>query len=98
MKKSNRSGEQLYEKRTRKETEPIKEEEENLLWSKGLLGVKNEQTLLYTLYFYIVKMFWLRPCEHRKLRLSNFVIEDNAITYRENISKTCQGGLRDLKK
>lgn len=98
MKKSHRSGEQMSEKRTRKEKQPVTEEEECFLWSKDLLGDKNAQSLVYTLYFYIGKIFGLRPCEHRQLRLSNFVVEDNAITYRENISKTYHGGLKDLKK
>ena len=60
----------MCEKRTRKE-------KQSLLWSKDLLGDKNAQTLLYSLYFYIGKIFsGLRPCEHRELRLNSFVIED----------------------
>ena len=69
-----------------------------LLWSKGLLGDKTAQSLVYTIYFYIGKIFGLRACEYRQLRLSNFVIENNKICYRENISKTFHGGLKDLKK
>ena len=63
-----------------------------------MLGDKNAQTLLYSLYFCIGKIFGLRPCEHRALRLNNFLIEDNTITYRENVSKTYHGRLKDLKK
>ena len=31
------------------------------------------------------KIFGLKPCEHRALRLNNFVIEYNTIIYRENV-------------
>jgi hypothetical protein len=49
-----------------------------LLRSKGLLGDKTAQSLVYTIYFYIEKIFGWRACEHRQLRLSNFVIEKNS--------------------
>ena len=68
------------------------------LWSKRLLGNKNAQCLLYTLYYYIGKVFGIRPCEHRQLRVSNFFVEDDKITYHENMSKTYHGELNDLKK
>ncbi|CAB4030961.1 zinc finger MYM-type 3-like [Paramuricea clavata] len=98
MKATHREGESLAENRTRREKEAITDDEEGLLWSKGLLGDKTAQNLVYTIYFYIEKIFRLRACEHRQLRLSNFVIENNKICYRENISKTFHGGLKDLKK
>ncbi|CAB3980436.1 Hypothetical predicted protein [Paramuricea clavata] len=82
MKGTHREGESLAENRTRREKEAITDNEEGLLWSKGLLGDKTG----------------LRACEHRQLRLSNFVIENNKIYYRENISKTFHGGLKDLIK
>ena len=67
-------GESIAEKRTRKETEGITDDEERLLWSKDLLGDKTAQSLVYTIYFCIGKTFGLRACEHRQLRLSNFVV------------------------
>jgi hypothetical protein len=59
---------------------PITDDEEGLLWSKGLLGDKTAQSLVCTIYFYIGNIFGLRACtcEHRQLRLSNFVIENNS--------------------
>ena len=90
MKATHRAGESIAEKRTRKEKEGITDYEERLLWSKDLLGGKTAQSLVYTIYFYIGKIFGLRACEHRELRLSNFVIKKNKICYRENISKTFQ--------
>jgi hypothetical protein len=35
--------------------EAITDDEEGLLWSKGLLGDKTAQSLVYTIYFYIGK-------------------------------------------
>ncbi|CAB4042300.1 Hypothetical predicted protein, partial [Paramuricea clavata] len=98
MKATHWEGESLAENRTRREKEAITDDEEGLLWSEGLLGDKTVQSLVYTIYFYIGKIFGLRACEHRQLRLSNPVIENNKICYRENISKTFHGGLKDLKK
>ena len=98
MKVTHRAGESIAEKRARKEKEGITDDEERLLWSKDLLGGKTAQSLVCTIYFYIGKIFGLRKCEHRELRLSNFVIEKNKNCYRENISKTFHGGLKDLKK
>ena len=98
MKATHRASELIAEKRTRKEKEGITDDEERLLWSKDLLGDKTAQSLVYTIYFHMGKIFGLRACEHRELRLSNFVIEKNKICYRENIFKTFYGGLKDLKK
>ena len=68
------------------------------MWSAGVLGDSSPEILMKTLYFYIGKLFGLRAVEHRMLRLDNFVIGDNEITYLENVSKTYHGGLKDLKK
>ena len=51
--------------------EEISEEEEVVLWQKGLLGCRTAESLLYTLYIYNEKFFALRACEHRLLRLCN---------------------------
>jgi hypothetical protein len=78
MKATHREGESIAEKRTRREKEAITDDEEGLLWSKVLLGDKTTQSLVYTIYFYIGKIFGLGACEHRQLRLSNFIIENNS--------------------
>jgi hypothetical protein len=57
MKATHREGESIAEKRTRREKEAITDDEEGLLWSKGLLGDKTSQSLVYTIYFYIGKIF-----------------------------------------
>ena len=71
MKATHRTGESIAEKRRRKEKEGITDDEERLLWLKDLLGDKTAQSLFYTIYFNIGKIFGLRACEHRQLRLSN---------------------------
>ena len=57
MKATHRAGELIAEKRGRKEKEGIKNDEERLLWSKDLLGDKTAQSLVYTICFYIGKVF-----------------------------------------
>jgi hypothetical protein len=97
-KATHQEGESIAEKHTRREKDAITDDEEGLLWSKGLLGRQNCSKFgLHNLFLYR-KIFGLRACEHRQLRLSNFVIENNKICYRENISKTFHGGLKDLNK
>ena len=80
MKATHRAGESIAEKHTRKEKEGITDDAERLLWSKDLLRHKTAQSLVYTIYFYIGKIFWLRACEHRELRLSNFVKEKKLLS------------------
>jgi hypothetical protein len=53
MKATLREGESIAEKRTRREKEAVTDDEEGLLWSKGLLGDKTDQSFVYTIYFYI---------------------------------------------
>ena len=77
--------------------EEISAEDEELLWSKGLLGAISAKTLLHTVFFYNGKLFGLRAIDHRNLRLANFTITDNLIIFDESHSKTFHGGLRDLK-
>jgi len=96
MKKSHRAGGQL--ERCKEEKKPVTETEETMLWTLDLLGDKTAQSLVNTIYFYIGKLYGLRPSEHRELRMSSFVIEECTITYRENVTKTYHGGLRDLKR
>ena len=46
--------------------EEITEDEEGILWEKGLLGGHSAESLMYIMYFYKGKLFGLRACEHKK--------------------------------
>ena len=80
-----------------RERDPISEEDEALLWEKGILGCNSAKSLFSTIYFYNGKLFVLRSTEHRNLRYSNFSIDSESVTYDESVSKTYHGGLKDLK-
>ena len=95
MKESTKKGFGL--KNTKPQREPVTAEEEEILWSKGLLGGNSATSLLHTIYFYNGKLFGLRAKDHRNLRIANFRITDNMITFDESFSKTFHGGLKDLK-
>lgn len=77
--------------------EEITEEEEAILWEKGLLGGHSAESLMNTIYFYNGKMFGLRAGEHRLLRLCNIYVKENLIIFDESLSKTFHGGLKELK-
>ena len=82
----------------KEEKEAVTGEEEELFWSKGLLGCGTAKSLLNTVYYYNGKMFGLRGSEHRKLSLKNFELGPNFIKFEENLCKTFHGGgLTDLK-
>ena len=51
-----------------KQAEPITEEEEELMWSKGVLGDTDPKTLLNTLFFLLGKFFTLRSGEEHRSR------------------------------
>ena len=56
-----------------KHTEGISYDEEQLLWSEGVLGFDNPRTLLNTVFFYNGKVLILRGGrEHRELKFSQF--------------------------
>lgn len=88
-----------------RQAEPISEEEENILWEKGLLGDKNPQTLLDTMVFMNGLYFALRSGnEHRQLRHNPSQIqlfekpgERAYLRYTEDISKNHPGGLKARK-
>ena len=85
-----------------KHTEIITKEEENKLWTGGILGLTlSPKALLRTIFFYNGKNFCLRGgAEHRGLKLSQFTRcsepEDDYI-YTENSSKNRQGGIAQLR-
>lgn len=87
----------------KKQAEPIRVEEENLLWERGLLGEENPKALLDTMLFLCGIHFALRSGEeHRSLQLSQFelVVPENGnarFIYTENYSKNNQGGLQHRK-
>ena len=78
--------------------EEITEDEEAILWKKGLVGGFSAESLMYTIYFYNGKLFGLRAGEHRLLRLCSIFVKENYIIFDESLSKTFHGGLKDLKK
>lgn len=79
------------------EREAVTEEEERIMWEKNLLGCQTAKSLVRTIYFYNGKLFGIRSKEHRELRVHNFRIDSNSVTYDESFSKTYHGGLKDLK-
>ena len=78
--------------------EEITEDEEGILWEKGLFGGHSAESLMYTIYFFNGKLFGLRACEHRLLRFCNICVKESLIIFYESLSKTFHGGLKDLKK
>jgi hypothetical protein len=91
---------------TPQKAEVIAVEEEELLWSKAVLGEQSPQQLLDTLLYLIGIHFALRGGkEHRRLRRMTSQITTRIDTgtgrkyleYREDVSKTNAGGLRDRK-
>ena len=102
MKESGSDGLEL----TKKQGEIITLDEEEQLWSKGVLGDSSPQQLLDTLIYLFGIHFALRDgSEHRRLRLENSQIVKGKdkrtgleyLEYREDISKTNAGGLKDRK-
>jgi len=95
--------EQGYGKRTRA-SKALTTEDEELLWSKGLLGSQSPKSLIATMWFLLTQHFGLRGCqEHHDMYVEDFSFskDDNGveyITYEENPTKTRQGGLRKKKK
>lgn len=92
-------------KTKKKQAEVLTEEEEELLWTKGLLGGDTPQSLLDTVVFYNGIYFALRSGrEHRQLR--NFPCQIDVVEkpgerpyllYHEDTSKNHQGGLKGRK-
>ena len=79
-------------------------EDEELLWSKGLLGNQSPKSLIATMWFFLTQHFGLRGCqEHHDMFVEDFSFskDDNGVeyvTYEENPTKTRQGGLRKKRR
>ena len=81
-----------------KHAEIITSEEEETLWSAGVLGVSSPKALLRAIFFLNGKNFCLRGGqEHRDLKLSQFVRGVDHWRYVENGSKNHNGGLKHLR-
>lgn len=76
----------------KEEKKPITDEEEDMMWKNGVLGLKTAKTLMNTVYYFNGKLFGIRAGEHRLLRLRDIEVESESIIYRENSSKTFHGG------
>ena len=79
-------------------------EDEELLWSKGLLGSQSTKSLIATVWFVLTQHFGLRGCqEHHDMYVEDFSFskDDNGVeyvTYEENLTKTRHGGLRKKRR
>ncbi|XP_021345205.1 uncharacterized protein LOC110445118 [Mizuhopecten yessoensis] len=89
----------------KKQALPISEEEEDVMWSKHVLGDDTPEKLINTMVYLIGLNFALRGGqEHRNLRRgdrSQFCVGENEqgryLAYTEDISKNNQGGLKHRK-
>ena len=89
----------------KKKAEPLTAEEEELLWTKGLLGSGSPRALVDTIVVMNGIYFALHSgSEHRQLRSDPYQIEvvENPgelsyLTYTEDISKNRPGGLKGRK-
>ena len=90
---------------SKKQAEPLTEEEEEVLWRKGLLGDHSPQALLNTMVYMNGIYFALRSGkEHRELRFNSSQItlverdgERPFLQYTEDESKNRQGGLKGCR-
>ena len=94
MKEATRMGVTLKTKGD--ETEAVNNEEEELFWSKGLFAQSSARSLLNSVYFYNGNLFGLQASEH-SITLANIRVFDDFIKFEENVSKTFNGGICDLK-
>ncbi|KAK3737414.1 hypothetical protein QZH41_000672 [Actinostola sp. cb2023] len=81
-------------------SKPLNAEDEEQLWSSGVMGSHSPNALISTLWFILSLHFGLRGCqEHHSMFVEDFTIDkdDNGneyLTNEENPTKTRQGGLR----
>ena len=77
----------------------ITQEEEDQLWSNGVIGTSTPKALQNAVFYYIGKRFCVRGGdEQRQLGPSQFVRSANCYTYYERGSKNITGGIKDLNK
>ena len=74
--------------------------EENMLWSKGIVGIASPKVLLHAVFFANGKYLCLRGGrEHKELKLSQFTFERDEggefVQYVENGSKNRSGSYKD---
>ena len=86
----------------KKQAQPLSEQEEDVLWQKGILGESTPQCLLQTMLFLIGQFFALRSGdEHRSLKFGQLtLLNENGrekLCYNSHGEKTWRGGLRDRK-
>ena len=87
----------------KKQAEPVSASEEELLWTKGLLGDKSPQNLLGTMVWMCGMYFALRSGkEHRSLRPGQIELVEVPgktafLRYTEDVSKNNAGGLKHRK-
>ena len=78
--------------------EPFMLDDENKLWSLGVMGTNSPVFLLRAVFYYNGKNFCPRGGEqHRNLKLSQFRRMEKGYIYTENSSKNRQGGISQLK-
>ena len=83
-----------------KHHEVISKEEENMVWSKGIVGITSPKVLLRALFFANGKYLCLRGGrEHKELKLSQFTFGRNKgsefVRYVESGSKNWSGSYKD---
>ena len=81
-----------------KHSEILKEDEEKM-WSAGVMGLTTPRSLQNAAFFVVGKMFSLQGgVEHRKLKLSQLKRnhDPDHYVYHENVSKTNSGSFRKL--
>ena len=72
-----------------KQAKPISGDEEEVLWSKGLLGEDDPRTLVITLVYLFGKCFSLRSGEeHRELRFSQLEVIEGDLVKRARLKCT----------
>lgn len=82
-------------------TAVITEQEEESLWSSGILGYDSPKALQRTIFYYIGKRFCIRGGEEmRKLGPSQFIrsFDPDCVTYVEHGSKNYTGRAADLHR
>ena len=78
--------------------EPFTIDDENKLWSLGVMGTNSPISLLRAVFYYNGKNFCLRGGEeHRNLKLSQFRRTEKGYIYTKNSSKNRQGGISQRK-